>query len=211
MRTYRRFMAVSRALWRMEAVGLENIRPGETYIFCPNHESYLDGLWVVGCLDAGVRRDMCALAAHELFEHRVFQWGLRALGGIPVQRGGYTVPAVKRAWACLASGRRHLLVHPEGTRSRSGQLGEFKPGAAKLSIKAGVKIIPVCISGAYEIFPPHRKLPRLFDWRHFRRYPLQICFGTPISPAGKTAEEITEEIRTQILSRKIRQNRKTHQ
>ena len=82
----------------------------------------------------------------------------------------------------------------------SGELGEFKLGAAKLSVETGVRIIPVCINGAYEIFPPHRKLPRLLDWKHLRRYTLQIQFGTPISPDGKTAGEITGKIKHQIVS-----------
>ena len=53
-----------------------------------------------------------------------------------------------------------LLIHPEGTRSRTGALGEFKQGAAQLAIKTKINVIPVCISGAYEIYPPNRKLPR---------------------------------------------------
>lgn len=202
MRIYQCFMTLSRSLWRVEAQGLEHIRPGEHYLFCPNHESYLDGLWVAGCLDGGIQRDMCALAADHLFARSVFRWGLTALGGIPVQRDGNTAPAVRRAAACLASGKYHLLIHPEGTRTRSGQLGEFKKGAARLSLETGVKIIPVCISGAYEIFPPQRKLPRLFNWRCLRRYPLRIRFGAPVSPEGRTAEEITGELRTRIVTMK---------
>lgn len=202
MKAYRKFVACSGRLWRMEVLGRENICRGEKYIFCPNHESYLDGLWIIGSLEEEIRQATCAFAADYLFEHKVFRRGLIPLGGIPVQRGGNTAPAMKRARECLASGEKYLLLHPEGTRTRNGELGEFKQGAAKLSLETGVSIIPVCISGAYEIFPPHRKLPRLFDWKHFCRYPLQIRFGTPVSPSGKTAEEITGEIRKQIISMK---------
>lgn len=202
MKAYRRFMACARKLWKMEILGRENIRPGERYIFCPNHESHLDGLCIIGSLDEGIRRATCAFAADYLFENKVFLRGLVLLGGIPVHRSGNTVPAMKRARECLDSGEKYLLIHPEGTRTRSGELGRFKQGAARLSMETGVCIIPVCINGAYEIFPPHRKLPRLFDWRHFRRYPLQIQFGEVISPEGKTAEEITGEIRRQIVGMK---------
>ena len=72
----------------------------------------------------------------------------------------------------------------------------------QLSIESGVKIIPVCINGARKIFPPDRKLPHLFDWKHFRKYPLQIKFGVPIAPDGRTAEDITAEIRKQIVEMK---------
>lgn len=202
MKAYRRFMACSRKLWRMEVSGLENVLPGVKYIFCPNHESYLDGLWIIGSLDEETRRATCAFIADYLFEHKIVRRGLVVLGAIPVCRGGNTAPAIQCARMCLVSGEHHLLVHPEGTRTRSGRLGEFKKGAARLSMETGVSIIPVCISGAYEIFPPHRMLPRLFDWKHFRRYPLQIRFGTPVSPVGKTAEEITGLIRRQIVAMK---------
>lgn len=202
IRAHKIFMRVSCKLWRIEALGLENIDPGQKYIFCPNHESYCDGLWIVGCLDDQVKQEMCSLAAAHLFDHKVFRRGLAALGGIPVHRGGNPTPAMRRACECLASGKYDLLIHPEGTRTRSGKLGEFKPGAAKLAMETGVTIIPVCINGAYEIYPPHRRLPRLFDWRHLRRYPLQIHFGEAIIPEGKTEEEITGEIRRQIIEMK---------
>ena len=58
--------------------------------------------------------------------------------------------------------------------------------------------------GAYEIFPPHRKLPRVFNLKKFKRYPLSIIFGEPISPEGKTDVEITAEIRRQIVEMKER-------
>lgn len=48
----------------------------------------------------------------------------------------------------------------------------------------------------------YKRLPRLFDWKHFCRYPLQIQFGIPISPNNKTAEEITGEIKQQIVAMK---------
>ena len=202
IKAHNAFIKVSRILWNIKISGQENIRADEKYIFCPNHESYLDGMWIIGSLSDSVKREICSMAADSLFKHKIFHRGLVMLGGIPVERSGNTAPAMKRAYECLSSGNHSLLIHPEGTRSRSGQLGEFKQGAAKLAIETGLEIIPVCISGAYEIFPPHRKLPRLFDWRHLRRYPLQICFGAPISPEGRTMDDITAEIRMQIITMK---------
>lgn len=202
MRKLHIFWTVSNMCWKVEVLGRESLRPDEKYIFCPNHESYLDAMWVVGSLDSTAGREMCTMAADILFENRLFRWGLTAMGAIPVQREGNTAPALRCAYECLSTGQHHLLIHPEGTRTRSGQLGTFKPGAAALAIETGLKIIPVCINGAFEIFPPHRKFPRLFDWKRLRRYPLQIHFGQPIAPEGKTAEEITGEIEEQIVAMK---------
>lgn len=206
---FSRFISFSKKLWNFEILGRENLDLNEKYIFCPNHESYFDGMWVVGNLDEKVKRSICSIAADFLFEHRLYQCGIVIMGGIPIHRTGNTTTAMKRAYECLASGNYNLLIHPEGTRTRSGKLGVFKSGAAKLSIESGVKIVPVCINGAYEIFPPHRKLPRLFDWKHFRKYSLQIQFGKPIVPDGRTAEEITDEIRRQIVEMKQELNEKS--
>lgn len=196
------FMKISGLIWKPEVLGLENIKPDENYIFCPNHESHFDGMWIIGSLDKRIRHNICSIAADYLFEKKIYRQGVIFMGGIPTHRSGNTSTAMKRAYECITKEGYNLLIHPEGTRTRNGVLGTFKQGAAKLSVESGVKIIPVCINGAYEIFPPHKKTPHLFDWKHLRRYPLQIKFGSPISPDGKTAEEITEEIRRQIVGMK---------
>ncbi|MCL2807176.1 MAG: 1-acyl-sn-glycerol-3-phosphate acyltransferase [Coriobacteriia bacterium] len=158
-----------------------------TRTLCPNHQSYFDSTWIW----AAVRKrqphlqKFCCLAA-EVFLSSKF--ALAMLGGIPVERSGNTIPAMKRALACLQEGS-FMLIHPEGTRSRDGKMHEFKGGAAKLAIEAGVPIIPVRIDGAWDIFPPHKKLPKIF--RFGRRYPIKISFGAPLYPEGKSVNELT--------------------
>ncbi|MCH5272682.1 MAG: AMP-binding protein [Lachnospiraceae bacterium] len=201
-KNFDRFMRLSKFIYSIEVTGTEHINPDEKYIFCPNHESYFDGMWIIGNLDNIIKQSICSVAADHLFEKKIYRKGLIFMGGIPVHRSGNTTTALKRAYECIVKEGYSVLIHPEGTRTRSGELGEFKQGAAKLSVKSGIKIIPVCINGAYEVFPPHRKLPRLFDWRHFRKYPLQIKFGVPIAPDNRTAAEITSEIKHQIVDMK---------
>ena len=124
------------------------------------------------------------------------------MGGIPVYRSVNTVPAMKIADECLAVDGNSLLIHPEGTRSRSGKMVEFKQGAAQLAIKSGVKMVPVCIDGAYEVYPPHRKLPRLFNWKHLKKYTIKISFGKPLEVTGKNAAALTEELQEKIAEMK---------
>lgn len=199
-----RFKAFSKILWNFNVDGIANIPQEETIIFCPNHESYLDAMWVVSALiDCGfdISNFKC-LAANHLLDKKLMKKAFVALGGIPVERTGNTVPAIERALQCLKDDKGYMLIHPEGTRTRSGKLGDFKQGAAKLATKANVKVVPVCINGAYEIFPHQNKLPHIFEWKHLRRYRLTIRFGTPIAPAQKTMDEITAEIRRQIVEMK---------
>lgn len=194
------FGKLSKRFYSFEVIGTENIPSDDNFILCPNHESHFDGMWVWTAIDSKVDfNKICCLAKQEHLKHWITKMGLTMVGGIPVDRTGNTAPAIERALQCLKNDKCFMLIHPEGTRTRTGNLGEFKQGAAKLSIESGVKIIPVCINGAYEIFPPNRKLPRLFDWKHFCKYQLKIQFGTPIEPNDKKAAEITEEIKRQII------------
>lgn len=197
-----RFIKLSKKLWRFDVSGLDNINPDTNYIFCPNHESHFDGMWIIGQLDKRIRRNICSVAADYLFEKKVYRQGVIFMGGIPVHRSGNSAPAMKRALECVSHEGYSLIIHPEGTRTRNGELGEFKKGAAVLSIDSGTAIIPVCIDGAREVFPPNRLLPHFFDWRHFRKYSIRITFGAPILPGNRTAEEITDEIKREILSAK---------
>lgn len=197
-----RFIKLSKKLWSFDVSGLENINPDTNYIFCPNHESHFDGMWIIGQLDKKIRRNICSVAADYLFEKKIYRQGVIFMGGIPVHRSGNSAPAMKRALECVSKEGYSLIIHPEGTRTRDGELGEFKKGAAVLSIDSGIAIIPVCIDGAREVFPPDRLFPHFFDWRHFRKYSIRITFGAPIFPGHRTAEEITNEIRQQILTAK---------
>ena len=183
-------MRLSRLAWRFDVSGLENIPAGGKYILCPNHQSYFDSLWIwaaIGHKRVDFNR-ICCLAA-EVFLSSKF--ALAMLGGIPVERSGNTIPAIKRGLACIQDGYT-MLIHPEGTRTRDGKMHEFKGGAAKLAIDADVPIIPVRIDGAWDIFPPHRKRPKIF--RFGRRYPIKISFGKPIPPGGKSVEKLTGQI-----------------
>jgi len=201
-RAFEIFTGLSRLIWDFHIYGRQNIHHGEQYIFCPNHECHFDGMWIIGSLDESIRNNICSIAADYLFNKKIYRRGVIFMGGIPTHRDGNTATAMKRAFECISSEGYNLLIHPEGTRTKNGQLGKFKEGAARLSIDSGIKIIPVCINGAYEIFPRFRSIPRFFDWKHLRKYPVQIQFGVPINPQNKTEDEITKEIKKQISDMK---------
>ena len=202
-RIFRLFMRFTKLTYKFEVSGLENLRCGERYIFCPNHESDLDCMWVWMALEnfAQLSEKFALIASEHLCKaipRRVF----RITGGIPLDRSGDFTSSLNRAAKAFDEGYRCLLIHPEGTRTRTGELGRFKLGAAMLSIKTGVKVIPVCIDGAHDIFPPNRKVPRMINRSVSEKYPLRITFGTPIDTVGKSPARITDEIRGQIIKMK---------
>jgi len=191
----KRLMCLSRVLWQFKVNGLENIPANGQYILCPNHQSHFDGLWIWTALR---KREIdlnkiCCLAKQEHIQESLS--GLIMLGGIPVDRSGNTVPAMKRALDCIQNGYL-MLIHPEGTRTLDRRIQEFKGGAAKLAIDAGVPLIPVHIDGAWDIYPPHRKRPKIF--RLGRRYPIKISFGKPIFPENKSIEELTVSLQNEV-------------
>ena len=193
-RRLKRLMWLSRFLWEFKVYGTENIPTNEQYILCPNHQSLYDSLWVwaaIGSKQVDLQKISC-LAAEVFISMRD---ELTMLGGIPVERNGNTVPAMKRAQSCINDGYI-MLIFPEGTRTRSGKIQKFKNGAAKLAIDANVPIIPVRIDGAWDIFPPQRKRPKIF--RIGRRYPIKISFGKPINPDGKSVEELTAQLQSEV-------------
>jgi long-chain acyl-CoA synthetase len=191
-------MWLSRRVYTFDVRGLEHIKEGEQYIFCPNHVTHLDGLWTwtaLGKKAPKMDRIGC-MAKKEHLDSGFTRFFLTMLGGIPVDRGGDSSQSVLRSEEFISEGNV-FLIHPEGTRTRNGELGSFKNGAAALSQKTGVPIVPVVFQGGYEVFPSTAKLPKLRDANH-QKYVLRFTFCEPIDPNGKSVDEITALLRKSI-------------
>lgn len=201
IKRFRRFARLMNKLYRVEVTGLDALDMSRRYIFCPSHESMLDPMFVWSVLSDKLNiEDTCTIAAAEFLDggkpaRNIF----RMTGGIPLDRQGDFMPALNRAVEVLKTSKKYLLIHPEGTRSRTGELGEFKRGAALIAIKTGIPVIPVSIRGAGDIFPVGRRLPKLFKFSKLKRFGLKISFGTPIEPTGKSAEELTTAMRERMI------------
>jgi 1-acyl-sn-glycerol-3-phosphate acyltransferase len=86
-----------------------------------------------------------------------------------------------------------LFIFPEGSRTPDGELKTFLAGAAYLAIRAQVPVVPIALSGVYDLLPIHAS--------HF--YPCQVTLaaGEPIETVGMTirqTEELTERLKTAI-------------
>ena len=189
-------VGLSRLLLEMKAYGLENIPKKPPFVVCPNHASYFDGMWVASYLPHGQFDKLCSLAAQELISRHglLGKLMLRVGRGIPVDRLGNPVRALILAKKQLEKGDI-VLIHPEGTRSSDGELGEFKDGAAYLSLKSGAPLLPVFIDGSYQIFNRHMRMPKSFNFKRLRRMSLRITFGRPMDPHEfKDAKEMTQRL-----------------
>ena len=194
------FGGLSQLVWGLEVSGVHHVPASGPFILCPNHESHFDGLWVAACLPAQVRHALCVIAKREHFEHPFNRVIASLIGAIPIDREGDILPAFEAGKRVLQEGRP-LLIHPEGTRTRDGDLLPFRRGAARLALVTGSPIIPVRIQGAYDIFPAHRGRPRMV--RRWGSPRLRVTFGAPMWPSPET-DHRAEAYLTEALSQAVR-------
>ena len=186
-------------IYRIEITGIENVPSKGNYIICSNHESYFDPLWILAALGEQISlKEVCCMAAKHTMNGKISKKLFDALGGIPVDREGNTIPAMNNAKRCLGSGRV-MIIFPEGARSRDGTMLPFKNGAAQLALDTNTKILPIEIEGGFETFPRWIKYPRLFDWKHLKKYTIKIKIGSLIDPSDKSVFNITNQIRQEII------------
>ncbi|MDD7423964.1 MAG: AMP-binding protein [Candidatus Methanomethylophilaceae archaeon] len=185
--------------YRFEVSGLENIpQDGSNYIICANHASFLDPFWILNAAKGRIDYSRVAgLAAKERLDNRLERWLFDMFGAIPVDRYGNTLPATQRARECITDDKYIMFIFPEGARSVDGSMLPFKAGAAELSMITGRKILPVRMDGSFEIFPRHKKYPKVF--RLGRRRKLRIVFGEPMDPKDySNPTEMTQRMKEKI-------------
>ncbi|MBL7997522.1 MAG: 1-acyl-sn-glycerol-3-phosphate acyltransferase [Candidatus Kapabacteria bacterium] len=136
---------------KMRVEGIENITKGAEYILIANHASQLD----IPALIAGVPIDSRIMYKRELMKVPFIGWALWASTFIPIRRQNArdASATLDATLDDLRSDPATLIVFAEGTRSPDGMLQEFKRGAIQLAVKSGREILPVAISGSFDLLP----------------------------------------------------------
>ncbi len=131
----------------------ENIDPNRSYIYMSNHQSNFDIPVLLAYLPVQFRW----LAKVELFSIPVFGFAMRRAGYISIDRSDRkaAILSLNRAARIIRDGTS-VLIFPEGTRSRDGNIRPFKSGGFILAIDSGVPIVPVIIHGTFPIMPKNR-------------------------------------------------------
>ncbi len=191
---YHRFLRFSlvaavRTFFKVRFRGDKEIPKGPV-IFAANHQSVVDALFVLAKIPAKEFKRTYCFAKGKHFR----QWWRRYLAKrnniIIMRENEEIVDSIKRMASVLKKGR-NVLIFPEGTRSRDGSLSEFKQTFSLLACELGVPVVPVAINGAFEAFPRNRKFPHPFK-------KIAVEYLPPISPEGKTREELAEAVKTAI-------------
>jgi 1-acyl-sn-glycerol-3-phosphate acyltransferase (EC 2.3.1.51) len=134
-------------IYRIEVEGAEHIPRSGGAILCSNHINAQDPL-IIGLASP---RPVCFMAKEELFHNPFLRFLITGLGAFPVKRNTADRTSLRHALALLAEGKC-FGIFPEGTRSRTGQMGKPEPGTAYIALKSGVPVIPAGISGHYRLF-----------------------------------------------------------
>lgn len=199
---YRFYRNLVKFFYEVDVENEENLPDENGYIICANHVSNFDFLFLTVNFRYERFAKFCCMAKKELFKKGFLSRLLvRVAGMVPVDRGGQVADSMSALRTKLGQ-KWGVLVHPEGTRSKTGEMGKFKSGAAVLSIETGSPIVPAYIKGGHEIFPPDKKMPRLFDWRRLKKYKVKVVYGKPVYPNGESPEALTEKVRLAVLDLK---------
>lgn len=152
--------------YRTRAIGVSNVPKSGPVLLAPNHFSQMDHFFT----GLYLRRQVRFMAKSQLFGPRVLTYLYKHGGVFPVRRGHHDEEAFKTAFTILER-EEMLLVYAEGGRSRSGELGQVKPGIGRIALESGVPVVPVAIHGSAAV----RR------WRRLRFPKVTVQFGEPLS------------------------------
>lgn len=180
---------VSRTYWRLTIEGRENIPASGAFVLAPVHRSFIDFALVSGV----TKRRMRYMGKDSLWKISIFGKLISMLGAFPVRRGAADREALRLSIELLKRGEP-LVLFPEGTRRFGPTIEELFDGAAFVSTRAGVPVVPVGIGGSERAMRKGKKLPRPVK--------IHIVVGKPLYPAapqdGRASRRAVHELTAQL-------------
>jgi 1-acyl-sn-glycerol-3-phosphate acyltransferase len=182
------FFRISMLPFRLRIDGMHRYPRNGPLLVCSNHQSNLDPL-ILGC---ACPRPVNYLAKKQLFSFPPMGWFLRWNDAIELDRkkglGGIkeTLKRLKR--------NESVVMFPEGTRSKDGELLPVKSGFCTLVKKTKVPVMPVAIEGAWDALPSSSPIPNFGAT-------LQVVFGEAIGP--EEYAELSDDELTALLEQRI--------
>ena len=176
-------------IYRSRAIGTENVPQTGPVILAPNHFSQWDHFFAAVFL----RRKVRFMAKSQLFKPPFLTFILSHGGAFPIRRGHRDEEAFKTAHAILGNDEC-MLIYAEGGRSRSGGLGEPRPGIGRLALESGVPVVPMAIHGSSKVR----------NWKRLQFPKVTVRYGDPIiwdkveDPTREQQQAVADEILTEI-------------
>ena len=191
----------SRAFFRLFFIpvsidGTEHIAPKQSYVFVSNHQSMFDVWLIYGWLPVVFKWLMKA----ELRKVPFIGSGCKAAGHIFIERRG-----AKAAMSSLKEVEKQLtdgvstVIFPEGTRSLDGEVGRFKRGAFQIALELGLPVIPLSLTGCFEVLPKGKPF--------VHRHPVHMHIGEPIDlKQFEDSDQAIEAVRNAVINGKKSEN-----
>lgn len=175
---------------RIRVHGIENVPQQNGMIICANHQSNLDPI-VVGSV---MPRRTNYLAKETVFNFKPLGWLLEQFDTIAIDRDGMGVSGMKETLRRLKR-NESILIFPEGTRSKDGEMNAFKPGFVALAKRVKSPLLPIGLDGTFASWPPGKLFP--IPGR------IHAVIGKPVQPeefSGLSDDDIVELLAGRIKS-----------
>lgn len=173
-----------RIYFRLKGEGIENI-PDGPFILAPNHQSFIDGLFVAVFLKNKLMKKTYFYAKEKHIKQRWLRIIANKNNVIIMDLSDLKTSLQKLA--SLLRKEKNIIIFPEGTRTSDGKIGSFKKTFAILSRELNIPIVPVAINGAYDAMPRGKKIPRPLKKIH-------VKFLEPVYPLNETYDSLKDKV-----------------
>ncbi len=174
--------------FRLKGEGIENI-PDGPFILAPNHQSFFDGLFVAVFLKNKLMKQTYFYAKEKHIKSKLVKFVANKHNVIVMDLSDLKTSLQKMA-EVLKRGK-NIIIFPEGTRTLSGELGDFKKTFAILSRELNIPVVPVAINGAYDALPRGTHFPK--PWKK-----INVKFLKPVMPENHTYDSLKEIVQTKV-------------
>ncbi len=190
-------LVLGKIYFRVSSVNRNFIPDKGPILIAASHRSFLDPPMVgITC-----KRPVHYMARHDLFEVPVIGKAISNLNAFPVKRGAVDRGALEKTWKLLEEGEV-VLIFPEGTRSKDGELQKPFAGVGMLIHKAKIPVVPCYLEGTYEHFSSKMKYPKPGKVRVIYGEPLDFSDYYSQPGTRDVYEKITEKIMEKIAQLK---------
>jgi len=180
--------------FRLTYSGLQNIPKGSC-IIAPNHQSYFDGFIIASLLNRKTFSRTCFYTKEKHVKYRWLKFLAHHNNIILVDLNNDLRLSIQKMAGALQN-NRNIMIFPEGTRTKDGEMGQFKETFAILSRELGVPVVPVAIDGTWHALPRGSRFPKPFRQ-------INVSFLEPIYPANDSYQMISRVVRDKIQDKLI--------
>lgn len=195
---------IFRVAWLLKIKNRERLAARGPYVISPNHASFLDAFVVFSSLNMKQAVNTYFIGHNYIFEYPLVRWAIKLARLIPINPNTHLVDALQAASFLLSKGKI-VCIFPEGERSISEQVGEFRKGVGILIKELDIPAVPAYILGSHQSWPRGSPAPRPCR--------LKIIFGRPASagelirrakePASDEYESIARGLREEVIALEI--------